>query len=431
MKRIVLAVIAVAGLTAGVNAQSADRTSGIVAYKAYEKNPLDPSSAKKLAEAKEYLDKAYNAGFQEDPRTNFFRGKTYMGLLGQIAAKYQTKGQKTNSCIAPEGAPVMSDDDRKLSTEYLNTMTSSLKTAYDKRTKKDDDSEEITLIATMGRIQSVTCGNENYNAKNYERAAALYGKAIEMLNIIGQLDTMATYNRGLCYERLQKYSEAMADFVKCASVGYGNADVYRLIFETAAASGKVEEGGKYLKEGRAKYPKDQSLVFSEVNYYLGQGKNVEAEKAINEALSLDPKNPTLYFALGNTYDNLANPRDEKGKDLPKPANFAELSKKGEEAYKKAIEIKPDYFDALFNIGVLKYNEGAEQMNRIKDIADNAQYDKEKAKADEKFAAALPYLEKAREVNPKDRDNLRMLKVVYVRTGNAEKAAEVQKELDNK
>jgi tetratricopeptide (TPR) repeat protein len=414
-----------------VSAQTADRTSAIMAYKDYIKAVQEPNfdkAKKKILEAKEYIDKAYAAGdLKNDPKTLFYRGEIYMALPTAYIDMASMSKVK-DPCSAE---PVFNGIDKAALEEYGNVAVTSYKESIQKANKKDDFTNEIKFKMNMTRITAINCGNQNYNNKNYEKAIENYSSAIGAMEAMNLTDSMAHYNRGLCYERLQKYNEAMQDFVKCASLSYGGADIYRLIFESAAASGKVEEGGKYLKEGRAKYPKDQSLVFSEVNYYLGLGKNEEAEKAINEALALDPKNPTLYFALGNTYDNLANPRDKEGKEMEKPKNFSELSKKGEDAYKKAIEIKPDYFDALYNLGVLKYNEGAEYMNRIKDIADNAEYDREKAKADEKFTAAMPYLEKARTVNPKDRDNLRMLKVIYVRTGNAEKAAEVQKELDNK
>ena len=79
---------------------------------------------------------------------------------------------------------------------------------------------------------------------------------------------------------------------------------------------------------------------------------------------------------------------------------------------------------------LAANEGAELMNKIKDIADDALYNAEKGKADEFFKMALPYNEKAREVNPKDRDNLMMLKNIYARTGDTAKATEITNLLKN-
>lgn len=426
MKKLLLSIVAVSVMGAAVG-QKADRTSAIMTFKefseAFQEQNMDKAK-KTIMEAKEYIDKAYNGGYQKDHKTLYYRGMIYSSI---IAAHTPPAPAKSNPCTSDGGKPVGLDDQTVAS--YEETAIASFKEAIVTPSDKDDFSGTIKFAMSTTRITSINCGNENYNNKNYERAAEFYTGAIQAMDVIGMTDTMAHYNRGLCYERLGKNKESAEDFVVCAKAGYGGADIYRLVFETYSAAGDVETGRKYLAEGRKKYPKDQGLVFSEVNYFLGQGNNAEAEKAINEALSLDPTNATLYFALGNTYDNLANPRDKDGKELGKPKNFDELSLKAENAYKKAIEIKSDYYDALYNIGVLKYNEGAEYMNRIKDIADNAQYEAEKTKADEKFKAALPYLEKARTVNPKDRDNLRMLKIIYVRMGDAEKAAEIQKELE--
>ncbi|MFI5204265.1 MAG: hypothetical protein ACHQF2_07190 [Flavobacteriales bacterium] len=425
MKRILLSVVAVSMMISAIG-QKADRTSAIMTFKdfgtALQEQKMDLAK-KKILEAKGYIDKAYDGGFQKDHKTLYYRGLIYLGI---IAANSPLPDAKANPCTA-ESKPIGLDE--KTVTDYSTIGFTSLKEAMTTVSDKDDFTGTIKFAMMTQRINAINCGNENYNNKSYDKASDFYSTAIAVTEVTGQIDTMAYYNRGLCNERLGKNKEAAADFVVCANAAYGGADIYRLVFEAYSALNEIETGRKYLSEGRKKYPKDQGLVFSEVNYFLAQGNNIEAERAINEALALDPTNPTLYFALGNTYDNLANPRDKDGKELGKPKNFDELSLKAEYAYKQDIEIKSDYYDALYNIGVLKYNEGAEYMNRIKDIPDNTQYEAEKVKADEKFKMALPYLEKARTVNPKDRDNLRMLKNIYVRMGDAEKAAEIQKELE--
>ena len=153
------------------------------------------------------------------------------------------------------------------------------------------------------------------------------------------------------------------------------------------------------------------------------GKNKEAIELLKEAISKDTKNESLYFALGNTYDNLrASSENKAGAD-----DYFSLA---DIAYKKAIELKTDYADAYFNLGVMHFNRGAEMANAANMLKSQTEYDKAKLKFEEVFNTAKPYLEKALELNPKDYNTLTTLKQLYVRTGEKEKYNAVQKTLDS-
>jgi hypothetical protein len=54
-----------------------------------------------------------------------------------------------------------------------------------------------------------------------------------------------------------------------------------------------------------------------------------------------------------------------------------------------------------------------------DIEDNEAYQREKEKVSHLLEQARPYLEKAHELDPKDRNTLIMLKIVYANMTNTE------------
>ena len=140
----------------------------------------------------------------------------------------------------------------------------------------------------------------------------------------------------------------------------------------------------------------------------------EVEK-ISKALESTPDNEMLHYVLGIAY------RTKGDKD------------KAEMCYGKALELKPDYFDANYELGTLHFNKGVEwnekanslpanEMNKAKD------YD---AKATEEFNKAIPYFEKARQLNDKDKSVLSALKKLYTRTGQTEKLQEINDKLKAK
>jgi tetratricopeptide (TPR) repeat protein len=168
-----------------------------------------------------------------------------------------------------------------------------------------------------------------------------------------------------------------------------------------------------IQTGRKLFPNDNSLIIEELNYYLASGKNSDvAIDRLNLAISKEPKNHTLYFALGTLYD--------------KSQSFD----KAKEAYLKAIEVKADYFDAYYNLGAMIFNQGAEMANNAANLKTDAEYNKAKVKFDEKFKESLPYLEKAYQLNKKDQGTLVSLKQLYIRMNMTEKYNQIKTELDN-
>jgi len=148
------------------------------------------------------------------------------------------------------------------------------------------------------------------------------------------------------------------------------------------------------------------------------------------AITKDPKNISLYLALGSTYDQLANPRDAAGNDLPKPLNYSELMNKSEQTYLRGLELDPNNFELNYNLGAIYFNQGAELSNAANNFKNPADMDAAYAKAKAKYLQSEPYLEKAFQLNGTDRATLVSLKMLYDRTGEKEKYDRIAAILDN-
>jgi tetratricopeptide (TPR) repeat protein len=99
-------------------------------------------------------------------------------------------------------------------------------------------------------------------------------------------------------------------------------------------------------------------------------------------------------------------------------------------YKKAIEVKADYFDAYYNLGALYFNTAAKMANESNKIQDNAKYAKAKADYEAKFNLAKPYFEKALELNPKDQSTLVSLKQLYATINDTVNYDRIKAKLDS-
>ena len=142
-----------------------------------------------------------------------------------------------------------------------------------------------------------------------------------------------------------------------------------------------------------------------MNAYLKEGKGAEAVEDLNRLHELDPENAQLLFVLGTIYGDENN---EGVYDTEKARQY----------YEEALAIKPDYYDAIYNIGVLytgMANKYIEQANEITGFskAEQEQYNNLIEQANALLRTGLPYLQQAYEAQPSD-DVKNVLRSIYVK-----------------
>ena len=112
-----------------------------------------------------------------------------------------------------------------------------------------------------------------------------------------------------------------------------------------------------------------------------------------------------------------------GQRVGQPRNAVEAI----EAYKKALAVKTDYFDANYNLGALYFNQAVQGTNAANDMwkprmtkAESAEQKRLEDEAKALFETARPYLEAAHAIDAEDLETMRSLKDIYARTGEDEK-----------
>ena len=101
------------------------------------------------------------------------------------------------------------------------------------------------------------------------------------------------------------------------------------------------------------------------------------------------------------------------------------------AYTKSIRLNPEYFEGNYNLGALYVNKAAsinDEATKLP-LEETAKFDKLKKEADSYLEKALPYLEKATELQPADINTLFTLKQIYSRTNKPDKVKSVQEKIN--
>jgi tetratricopeptide (TPR) repeat protein len=269
-------------------------------------------------------------------------------------------------------------------------------------------------------IQDLTKAAVNaFQAEKYDDATKYFENIldIEKTDLFKKdtpVDTVIIYNTGLAATNAKQYKKAIDYFKECIKYDYNGGASYGQIISAYEAMGDTTAAVNSMKEGFEAYPESQNILVSLINYYMSKNKSEDAISYLDKAIEKDPKNPTFYFAKGAALDKLGR-SDEALK-----------------AYQQATEVNPKFADAYYNMGVVYFNRGVKQLEVAAKVPPTEQdkYEAEKGKADVQFKKAIPYMEKASELNPKDRFILEHLKNLYYRLKMMDKFKEVSAKLDS-
>jgi tetratricopeptide (TPR) repeat protein len=214
---------------------------------------------------------------------------------------------------------------------------------------------------------------------------------------------MAIENAALASLRGENYPKAIEYYGVMQSLGVEKPDIYKNIAMAQRSQGDIEGAKKTINAGRVKFPEDTGLLLEEINSYLAMGEGARVVGDLKNLVEKDPTNYSIYFVLGTIYG-----------DDTKPELYNMDVAVG--YYQKAIEIKADYFDAIYNLGALYINESNKLQMKANDLplTETKKYNEITEQANVIIRNALPYLEKAHEMDSTNQETVQVLKSVYTR-----------------
>ena len=258
-----------------------------------------------------------------------------------------------------------------------------------------------------------TKGADDYNTGKFAEAAPMFKKAYDIAKSLGSNDANDMLNLAATSAlRSEDYSTALGYFTELKNAGMDGVDLYRHLAACYNGLGNGEQAMAMINAGLEKNPGDANLILEKVNAYLKEGKGAEAIEDLNRLRELDPENAQLLFVLGTIYG------DENNGEV-----FD--SEKAVKYYEDALKIKPDYYDATYNLGALYITMSNKLKAQANDItgfskAEMEQYNKLIGEAEELLRTGLPYVKQAYEAQPTP-EVKSVLKTMYVQLKMNEEA----------
>jgi Flp pilus assembly protein TadD len=418
MKKIALVLAATMALSFAGYAQKNKRTTAYMAFGRYQKD----KDVSELMKAKTNIDDAsVHPETSGDAQTWLYRGNIYLALYQKDFT------DKVNSItdVTDAGKKQMMAYTLAPQTNLIEASNAYLKT------KQLDTKKVFPMETSKGLADCYTysqnVGVANYNQQKYNEALPMFEMAADITASAGKTDTSNISNAAQSAFYGKNWAKAESNFNKLIAMKYGKGNSYMMLAKVYSEQGDSMKYKSTIADGLKAYPTDGDLLVEDVNIKLKEGKSNEAIQQLNALTAQRPNDPDLYMVVGNVYDRMANPIGSDGKMLTeKPTNYEELINKSAEHYKKAIEIRPDYFDAYYNLGVLYMNQSVEYYNRsISTVKDAAKYG---TMWEKPLPDAIKYLEKAHELNPKDINCMLALKQCYGNAGENDKYAAIKEKI---
>jgi tetratricopeptide (TPR) repeat protein len=343
----------------------------------------------KLDLAKEAIDEAaQNEKTVMSAKTWFYRGNIYYDIAMSIDSNYRK--------LDPDPLKVSFDS-------YMKAKE------YDTKGEYTADIDKYTQAIAEGYYN---LGVMAYNNKDYKNSALNFEKAYNTNKNFGRIDTTALYNAAVAASIGKENQLAKQYYQQVIQLNYQKPDVYSSLADIYKEEGDTAMAVKVVEKGREIFPNDFNLLVSEINISLATNDKAKAKQDLELAMQMDKTNPSIFFAVGTIYDQMGN------------------VDQAIDAYQKAIALNPEYFEANYNLGALYVNQAADILDKANDLPLDAvaEYDKQKALADEMLNKAVPYLEKSLDLNPEDLNTMVSLKEIYTRLGMTEKLKSIDEKL---
>ena len=343
---------------------------------------------KELAKAKTAADAAeVHESTKNSAKMWLFRGKVYQAI-------YSDTSEATRK--------LDSESEEKALEAYINCMKLDKELFY-----KDE---------VKGPLIGVTAAVSN--KANYYKQTKQFEKALRCYDLM-EASLPYDFDQGIKRNNITKEKVAFYKFEmyqlagnaektkeyadKLIAIPYKDPRVFTDMVRLSLQKKDTAMAISYIEKGRTMFEDNMDLITSELDIYIARKKTDVLKNKLTTAIEVSPDNEILHFVLANLY---------KGTN-----QFADAEKE----YLKAVEIRPDYEPAVYNLGVLYYSAGKEWNDKLNALPLKDPKTKEyEAKSNDYFKKAVGYFETSYEMT-KDKKTKQILRQLCLRLGETEKA----------
>ena len=194
----------------------------------------------------------------------------------------------------------------------------------------------------------------------------------------------------------EMHPEAIAILKELKDGNYEAIAVNQFLYQEYVAIKDTANFVATLQSAIERFPGEPWFLQNLINYYIFSNQQQTAIDYLAKAIEREPNVAQYHLIKGNLDENQRH-YEEALKD-----------------FENALAIDPKLADAVAGKGRVYFNQAVLLNEQAAMISDNKAYKKALAEMNDVYKKALPFFEKAHELNPKERDYMTVLKSLYYR-----------------
>lgn len=268
--------------------------------------------------------------------------------------------------------------------------------AYFKALELDEDgkvNEKVKGHLVEIKAQLKRDGVNDYYKSEFKDALNCFENVLEVNNtslFAGEFDTVMVQYSGIISREVagktddkELYQKAIKYYEELAAVGFGGPNTYLQIKMDYFAIGDTLAGLETLKQAFTKYPDSINIIANVADTYILIKQYDEGIEFMDAAIENNPNIAETYYWRGRLLIN----KEE--------VEFIDMAI---ESYGKAGELDPSIYYVWYDMGYIYYLQGADFYERSNVEEHEATRNELLKLGKEKYAEAIPALEKAFELN---------------------------------
>lgn len=290
------------------------------------------------------------------------------------------------------------------------------KSAIDEALEQPDMLQNPRAWYTKARVYHEILKSDDENLSDFKAALASF----EIAKASKPADTLAYLYSGLSAQNAGMYKEAIEHYTEIKTYTRLTKEVYNgIILSSQSMNASYDQQLEYVEEALFEYPDHIPYVIQEVRLLIKVNRFLEAESILNTSFIRNPNNPLLIIRQADLYDRIFKAAYINGEPERSEQYFEKASRK----YEEYIRHYPDDFTANYNYSVM-INEQANRVYVRINLMSKDEYQIRGKEVEELghvwTRKALPYMEKAYQVNPQEEKVILALRVYYERLQMSEK-----------
>ena len=243
------------------------------------------------------------------------------------------------------------------------------------------------------------------NAKQYCVALSEYEAYMDAVPLYdpARLDTLVYTYLGYAAHGCDRKDKAIMYLSKTIELKDNQADVYLMLSDDYLSKKEPEYAIHILEKGFINFPHNLSLRNNLIAEYKNTNKTSILEKFLLLQLAENPNDKDLLMPLAWVYER---------KMASEPSQRASYFEKALTTYDKVISVEPNNNLANYNCAILLYNEAVEKINDMSYDVGLTELSLVQEEAVTIFKRALPYMQKAYELDPKNKNTIVGLSGIY-------------------